>query len=218
MSSTDDSVAPSQTAPRASSQVPSLPRQACYFATGSLAGAVALLPDLAWTSLVLKTPTSVLPFFRTHAPAVLFRAGTRFWTFDHVRSRLSSSPLPVWVVNALGGASGGFSEVLFHSLLQRRRPSAWALGSQSLRLFCCFGTYTFLSTTLSEQLPPKPFPWCWCMGAVAGALGNTIAGAVDGVRGRALWLGAAPKGALTIGTVISVQATSCAALREAVGV
>lgn len=108
--------------------------------------------------------------------------------------------------------------MLFHTLLQGKRPSAWALGSQSLRLFWCFGTYNFLASTFSERLPPKPFPLCWCMGATAGALGNGIVAALEGARGRALWLGAVPKGAVTIGTVISVQATSCAALREVVGV
>lgn len=218
MSSVESTIYPGPIVSRIRARISPLSRQSCYFATGSLAGTVALLPDLAWTSLVQKSPTPILQFFRVNAPPAILRVGIRFWTFDQVRSQLAPSAIPNWIVGGLGGASGGFNEVLFHSLLLGKRPSAWALGSQSLRLFWCFGTYTFLSTTLSEKLPPKPFLYCWAMGATAGALGNGIVAALEGARGRALWLGAVPKGAVTIGTVISVQATSCAALRQAVGV
>ncbi len=198
------------------SRIPSATRQASYLATGCLAGATTPLVELAWSSIVLKHPQSTLSFLRSHAPAPVFRAGVRFWTFDIVRKQLSQTPLPVWVAGGLGGAAGGFNEVLFHSLFLRQRPALTALASQSLKLFFCFGTYTFLSTHLSEALPPKPFPWCWCMGATAGAVGSGIVARLEGVRGRELWLRAVPKGALTIGTVIAVQVTSCAALLQRV--
>jgi hypothetical protein len=48
------------------------------------------------------------------------------------------------------------------------------------------------------------------MGATAGFVGSTITAAVEGARNRAL-LSAALRGTLVIGTVISVQVTSCAA-------
>jgi len=112
-------------------------------------------------------------------------------------------------------------EVLVQFVVDRRRIGALdyrAAGSQALKLFLCFGTYTFLSTSLSEELPPKPFPICWAMGAVAGGVGSGIVGAlVDGARGRMLWTGVVPRGAVMIGTVISVQVTSCAAILPAVG-
>ena len=95
-------------------------------------------------------------------------------------------------------------------------PPLSALGTQPAKLFFCFGTYTYLSTTLSpRELPPEPFPYCWAMGAAAGGLGSGIvASRMESIRGRALWAAAVPKGALVIGTVIAVQVTSCAALLQ----
>ena len=152
----------------------------------------------------------------TATPPVL-RAGVRFWTFDQTRHILAPFHLPVSLVGGLGGAAGGFNEVLLHSLLQSRKlPAAAALGAQTLRLFLCFGTFTFLSTTFSDTLPPKPFWKCWMMGATAGATGSAVVAALEGARGRALWGHAIPRGAAIIGTVIAVHVTSCAALLEKV--
>ena len=49
------------------------------------------------------------------------------------------------------------------------------------------------------------------MGAAAGGLGGGINSRVERVTGSALWKFAIPKAAITIGTVIAVQVTSCAA-------
>lgn len=48
------------------------------------------------------------------------------------------------------------------------------------------------------------------MGATAGFVGSAITAAVEGARRRALLL-ATVRGSLVVGTVISVQVTSCAA-------
>jgi hypothetical protein len=184
--------------------IPSPTRQLAFFSTGCLAG-LASLP----MAFFPKPPS-----LSAASPPVL-RAGIRFWTFDQTRHVLAPLRLPVWLAGGLGGAAGGFNEVLLHSLIQSRKlPSAMALGSQTLRLFLCFGTYTFLSTSLSDTLPPKPFWKCWFMGATAGATGSTIVAALEGARGRALWGNALPRGAATIGTVIAVHVTSCASLLD----
>lgn len=184
--------------------LPSPTRQLCFFSTGCLAGLASLpmafLPRLP--SLMTATPP-------------VFRAGIRFWTFDQTRHLLAPFHLPVSLVGALGGAAGGFNEVLLHSLVQSRKlPAVTPLGAQTLRLFLCFGTFTFLSTTFSDTLPPKPFWKCWMMGATAGATGSAVVAALEGARGGALWGHAIPRGAATIGTVIAVHVTSCAALLE----
>ena len=202
---------PTQLIPRSlSNSLPPAARQTSYFLTGALAGASTLPIEYAY-----QRPNSLPTFLRNIGPSALYRAGLRFWTFDLVKSSLNRhTALPVWVQGGLGGAAGGFVEVAAQSLVNRKTPVPLALGTQSLKLFFCFGTYTFLSTTLSEELPPKPFPWCWTLGAVAGGTGSGIVAALEGVRGRALWTGAVPRGAITIGTVIAVQVTSCAALLE----
>ncbi|GAB7364904.1 hypothetical protein MBLNU230_g5695t1 [Neophaeotheca triangularis] len=186
-------------------------RQATFFATGTLAG----LSGTTALQLITNLP-SIQHFKPLLTSPALPKAGLRFWTFDLVRRHTPSST-PTTLKSALGGAAGGFLEECAHALASRRAPVPLTVVSQTLRLFLCFGTYTYLSTTLSpERLPPRPFWWCWGMGAVAGAVGNTVAsGLVEGVRGRRLWL-AAPKGAVLIGTVIAVQVTTCAAVLERV--
>ncbi|THW77084.1 hypothetical protein D6D19_02578 [Aureobasidium pullulans] len=184
--------------------LPSPIRQLSYFSTGCLAGFASL-------------PMAFLPKFpsMTAASPPVLRAGIRFWTFDHIRHILAPLHLPVWLTGGLGGAAGGFNEVLMHSIVQSRKlPPVAAIGSQTLRLFFCFGTYTFLSTTFGDTLPPKPFWKCWMMGATAGATGSSIVAALEGARGKALWGHAMPRGAATIGTVIAVQVTSCANLLD----
>jgi hypothetical protein len=171
--------------------LPSPTRQLCFFSTGCLAGFASL--PMAFLPKV--------PSLMTATPPVL-RAGVRFWTFDQTRHILAPFHLPVSLVGGLGGAAGGFNEVLLHSLVQSRKlPAGTALGVQTLRLFLCFGTFTFLSTSFSDTLPPKPFWKCWMMGATAGATGSAVVAALEGA---------------TIGTVIAVHVTSCAALLEKV--
>jgi hypothetical protein len=193
--------------------VPSLSRQATFFLTGALAGAASLPVDAAFVSLSQKLEhISGIRHIRSNLAAVLARTGTRFFSFDHVRTYSSHYlQLPTTLCGALGGAAGGLNEVVLHSLVSNRRlPPLNAALSQSGKLFMCFGTYTYLSTALSRELPPRPFWKCWLVGATAGLVGSTITAAVESTRNRAL-LVAGLRGTLVIGTVISVQVTSCAA-------
>lgn len=202
---------PQQSGASAFLNLPSSTRQASYFATGCLAGAATLPIEYAWSVSTNKSNPALGSFLRTHSAAI-YRAGVRFWIFDITKRQLPDT-LPVWIKGGIGGASGGFAEVCAQSLVKRSGLQAAVLGSQSLKLFFCFGTYTYLSTTLSpDRLPPSPFWWCWMIGATAGGLGSTIVARLEGVKGRELWTRALPKGALTIGTVIAVQVTSCAGL------
>lgn len=134
--------------------------------------------------------------------APVYRASVRFWIFDIARSGLQASPttaqLPVAIKGGIAGAAGGFSEILIQSLINRSRPPVHELASQSGRLFLCFGSYTWLSTTFSDVLPPKPFWKCWLMGVAAGTFGNGIIAAMEGARGPQLWRAALPKGSLLI--------------------
>jgi len=68
------------------------------------------------------------------------------------------------------------------------------------------------ATFAGEELPPRPFWFCWLLGAAAGGFGSGVVARAEGVRGRSLWRRAVPKGALVVGTVIAVQVTSCADL------
>lgn len=202
------------------SHLPSPTHQTSYLLTGALAGAASLPAELTWLTLFQRPHfTTPLNFLKTTAPWAISRGGIRFWTFDLVRSQLhqSTNNLPVWIKGGLGGAAGGLNEVLFHSLVSQRTLPHWKVaGAQTLKLFFCFGTYTFLSTGLSpERLPPKPFPLCWAMGVTAGAVGSGVVAALEGVGGRRLWAAAVPRGAVTIGTVIAVQVTSCDMLLRA---
>ncbi|KAL9097293.1 MAG: hypothetical protein Q9165_000720 [Trypethelium subeluteriae] len=95
---------------------------------------------------------------------------------------------------------------------------------QGLRLFMCFGMYNYLSHRGEEgELPPRPFWRCWGMAAVAGAVGGGIVGVFEqrineqaALQKPRDWMKSglrhAGKGAAIIGTVIAVQASSCAAL------
>lgn len=205
--------------------LPSPRRQLSYFATGSLAGLATLPVEGLWSRF--HKPGQVATHFSKHFPkfpsaaAIVYRAGVRFWMFDVTRSQLNRQvpSLPVAVTGGLSGAAGGFAEICVQSLAatRPRLPALASVASQSVKLFFCFGTYTFLSTTLSpDQLPPKPFPFCWALGAMAGGLGTGMLARLEGVKGPALWRSAAPKGALIIGTVIAVQVTSCAEVLQRV--
>lgn len=193
--------------------LPSVPRQATFFATGILSGAASLPVETALLSLAQKHDyTASVRHIRSSFAPVLARTGVRFVSFDHVRTYSSHFlQLPTVLCGALGGAAGGLNEVILHSLVSNRRlPPLQAAASQSGKLFLCFGTYTYLSTTLSRELPPRPFWKCWLMGATAGSVGSAIMAAVEGARGRSLIM-ATLRGSLVIGTVISVQVTTCEA-------
>jgi hypothetical protein len=200
-------------------------RQFVFFTSGCLAG-IATLPVefLISRASVNSGKTS----WRQHLPkgalaaTTVFRAGVRFCIFDITRTILerqvpsiefSNTRTSTVFIGGLSGASGGFAEVFAASLVSGspRFPTLGALASQSTKLFFCFGTYTFISSTFSKEygLPPKPFPVALVMGATAGGVGSAILAAIEGPRG--LMLGSsALRGALVIGTVISVHVTTCA--------
>ena len=191
-------------------RLPTPASQATFLLTGCLAGASTIPIELVWPR---QNRLSAPLVFGATARALICRGGIRFWVFDLARYRVEPFQVPVAVKGGVSGAFGGFVEVLAQAVVQRSRPSARSLASQTAKLFFCFGTYTYLSTTLSPgQQPPKPFWKCWLMGAVAGAFGSGIVAGAEGVRGNTLWKSAIPKGAITIGTVIAVQVTSCAAM------
>ena len=205
----DDDDGPQVSPSLRTENIPTPFSQATYFLTGALAGATTIPLERLWQRFVHRAPTSI-PFM---AWTPIYRSGVRFWVFDLARYRVERLPIPVAIKGGLSGAAGGLAEICAQSLIKNKPPTMASLKSQSLKLFCCFGTYTFLSTTLSpEQQPPNPFWYCWLMGATAGGLGGGIIARVEGVRGSALWKVALPKAAITIGTVIAVQVTSCAAL------
>ena len=190
--------------------IPPPASQATFFLTGCLAGATTLPIERIWPR---SNPLSARPAFGALARPFIYRGGIRFWVFDLARYWVEPLPVPVAVKGGVSGAVGGFAEVLAQAVVQRSRPNVRILTSQTAKLFFYFGTYTYLSTTLSSgQQPPKPFWKCWLMGAVAGGIGSGIVAGAEGIRGNALWKSAIPKGAVTIGTVIAVQVTSCAAM------
>lgn len=200
---------------------PSPARQASYFATGALAGLSTIPIEILWQRRYTTPHVSPLTFATTHGATLAGRAGVRFWVFDIVKNALenpTTSSLPVWTRGGLGGAAGGFAEVCAEGLVKVSVPTGRALAAQSTKLLFCFGTYTYLSTTLSEELPPRPFWWCWLMGATAGGVGSGIVARAEGVTGGRLWRTAVPKGALVVGTIIAVQVTSCADLVRRFGV
>ena len=190
--------------------IPPPASQATFFLTGCLAGATTIPIERIWPR---SSPLSARPAFGAIARPFIYRGGIRFWVFDLARYRVEPLPVPVAVKGGVSGAVGGFAEVLAQAVVQRSRPSVRSLANQTAKLFFCFGTYTYLSTTLSPgQQPPKPFWKCWLMGAVAGGFGSGVVAGVEGIRRNALWRSVIPKGAVTIGTVIAVQVTSCAAM------
>jgi hypothetical protein len=192
--------------------LPSASRQATFFATGVLAGAASLPVETAFLSVVQKNDyTASIKHLRSNFAPVLARTGVRFLSFDHVRTYSSHFfQLPTTLCGALGGAAGGLNEVLLHSMVSNNRlPALQAALTQSGKLFMCFGTFTYLSTHLSRELPPRPFWKCWLMGATAGCVGSAITAAVEGARGMPLMM-ATLRGTFVIGTVISIHVTSCA--------
>ena len=199
------------------SSLPPAYRQLTFAATGALAGACTIPIEVLGHH---SSPSSSRPLssrirtLTTYGPLV-YRAAVRFWIFDITKCQLNHPTLSAWFKGGLSGAAGGFAEVCAHSLVHRKVPTATNLAVQSAKLFMCFGSYTWLSTTLSpDQLPPKPFWYCWLMGGAAGGLGSGIIARLEGVKGRALLSGPVLKGVTAIGTVIAVQVTSSAKVLE----
>ena len=191
-------------------RIPTPASQATFLLTGCLAGASTIPIERVWPR---PNPLSAPPVFGAAARSLIYRGGIRFWVFDITRYQVEPLQVPVAAKGGVSGAVGGFAEVLAQAAVQRSRPSVRSLANQTAKLFFCFGTYTYLSTTLSPgQQPPKPFWKCWLMGAVAGGFGSGIVAGAEGIKGNALWRSVIPKGAVTIGTVIAVQVTSCAAM------
>lgn len=190
--------------------------QLSYLLTGALAGFSTLPIEYTWQRFSSPKLASSLRLVLRNAPPTIYRGAIRFYTFDLTRHNLSHHlSLPVSLTGALSGAAGGFAEVCAQSLVNRHVLRAANLATQSARLFLCFGSYTYLSTSLSpEQLPPKPFWKCWLMGAAAGGLGSGIVARLEEVKMGTLWRVAVPRGAVTIGTVIAVQVSSCAELSQ----
>lgn len=198
-----------------SPSLPSHTRQTIFGLTGALAGGCSLPIEFLWQRLGTSQQPSLRFLLQTSATPVVYRAAVRFWVFDLTKQQISTQSLPAWFKGGLSGAAGGFAEICTQSLIHRRLPPTLNLINHSSKLFVCFGSYTYLSTTLSpNHQPPKPFWYCWLMGAAAGALGSGFVSAAEGLRGKMLWRTAVPKGALTIGTVIAVQVTSCASILQ----
>lgn len=216
--------------------LPDLTTQSAYFLTGGFAGLCTLPIEYTFQSISASKALRPVPFLRTHIPSGLYRPAIRFWVFSLARSVLQQNipahvqtigtahpPLTTHihtaVIGGVSGACGGFSEVFVQSLLVHRNvPTFSALLNQSSKLFLCFGTYTFVSTRYSATSPPRPFWKCWVMGATAGAVGSAVMAGVEGLRGTRALMTAAGKGACLIGTVISVQVTSCHWVLESMGV
>ena len=186
--------------------IPPPSSQAIFFLTGALAGATTAPIENLWQRFIHRAPAPLT----TLAWNPVYRSGIRFWAFDLARYRVEPLPVPAYIKGGLSGAAGGLAEICAQALFRKTLPGMVSMVTQSAKLFCCFGNYSFLSTTLSpEELPPKPVWYCWLMGVTAGGLGSGIVARAQGITGSALWRLAIPKGALTIGTVIAVQVTTC---------
>lgn len=185
--------------------IPALDRQAIYLLTGCFAGACTI-PVSALLARSISIPIA----------SPIFRTAPRFWTFDVIRNNLPPS-FSVPLSGGLSGAAGGAVEVLSHSLVAGRTfPTVRAVASHSGRLFLGFGTFTGLSSYLSEEFPPRPFPFCWFLGAIAGAVGTGIATLLEnrGKVGLRQWAKVTGAGAAVVGTVISVQVTCCSEMLQ----
>lgn len=140
--------------------LPPSSRQVSYFLMGALAGASTIPLELLWQRRFYPKTTPLPNIIGTTAPATIYRAGVRFWVFDIVRSQIRDPSIPTWIKGGISGAAGGFAETCAQSAVDRRVPTLSSLASQPSKLFFCFGTYTYLSTSLSEELPPRPFWYC----------------------------------------------------------
>lgn len=157
----------------------------------------------------------------------IIKPGIRFWAFDLTKSAITTE-IPVAVRGGLAGAVGGALEMGLTTVYNHYTAAKPVSFQNDLRitllhsakLFLCFGSYTYLASTFSDILPPRPFPYCFLLGALAGGFGTTMitpAEVYSATRmplkfGQVLKsaLTRAPRGAVGVGTVISVQVTSSA--------
>lgn len=208
-------------------------RQILFFSTGSIAGVCSSSADYVFdraSSAVRGTaprPFDVL--IRSLLPHIV-KPGIRFWGFDLAKSAIPPD-LPVSLRGGLAGAAGGVLEMGFADICNQIKAESSGKSrslTQSIRttllhagkLFLCFGSYTYLANTFSKTLPPRPFRYCFSLGAIAGAFGTFVitplemysASKVPLRIGQVLKTACirAPRGAVSIGTVISVQVTSSA--------
>lgn len=208
----------------------SISRQAIFFSTGSIAGICSATADYSFDRIAAFSrstpPRPLTALFQSMVPHMI-RPGIRFWGFDIAKTMILPQSLPVSVKGGLAGAAGGFLEMALtnaHSSLASKGPTLVTAARTTLlhscKLFFCFGTYTYLANTYSDQLPPRPFPYCLLLGALAGAFGTTLVTPLEmysaaGTRLKPIQvfktaLMRAPRGAVGVGTVIAVQVTSSA--------
>ncbi|ANB15257.1 hypothetical protein AWJ20_2883 [Sugiyamaella lignohabitans] len=194
--------------------IPSFSHQMLFASAGITAG-LASLPIEAISRRISNPEFKVSTFAKQHTLPHLSRMFVRFWTFDITYSETQKMPIPIWMKASLAGASGGFTELATYSLLyERQKPSLQLvknLANYSSRMLIGFATFSYLATRKGDPFPPKPFWYCWCLGATAGGVASSVMGAVEGFRGRNL-ASHVFKSMFLIGTVISVQVTSATEL------
>jgi hypothetical protein len=196
--------------------IPSFIRQSIYVGTGVVAGSSGIACDVAWNKLYSPKEYKIGAFLRANCATQLGRAAVRFWTFDQIRRTLQGNAyMPIWVIGGTSGAIAGFTEVLAEKLWQRTKPNPIILAKTFTAFFAGFGTFTYLSRTLSEEMPPQPFWYCWLMGTCAGLSATVVFATFDRIRPMQLIKsGILPKNMLVIGTTISVQVTGCAEVEK----
>lgn len=217
----------------ASEEGPQPSRQLVFFSTGSLAGVCSATADFGFDRLASAVrgtaPRPVDALVRSMVPHII-KPGIRFWAFDLAKVALPRD-MPVSLKGGLAGATGGFVEMALTNLhsgvmgrSDRSSPSLQTAVRTTLlhsgKLFLCFGSYTYLANTFSATLPPKPFPYCLLLGAIAGAFGTTVITPLEMFSAAKVPLSLpkvlqvaltrAPRGAVAVGTVIAVQVTSSA--------
>lgn len=208
-----------------------------YFLTGSLAGACSATTDFGFDKIsaqIRGTPSRSMQALVQSMLPHLVRPGLRFWGFDLAKRTLLPESLPVSLQGGLAGATGGFLEMASANAYaamkahSSKRSTLEVMARTTLlhsgKLFLCFGSYTYLANTFSESLPPKPFPYCLFLGAVAGAFGTTSISPLEMYTASKVRLSLgqvirtaisrAPRGAVGVGTVIAVQVTSSAWILE----
>ncbi|KAG7005315.1 ras-related GTP-binding protein C [Physcia stellaris] len=113
--------------------LPSIKRQAVFFATGALAGTSAVPIEVLYQHFTSSAKRHDVAL-RYLAPPIAYRAGVRFWTFDLAKSQLEHTSTPAWLRGAIPGALGGFAEVSAQSVIQRKIPDPAAVEDQTAKL------------------------------------------------------------------------------------
>lgn len=210
---------------------------AVYGATGLLAGMAALPFEYSFSRWSLRSLGSEATlrlnstFLKNVAPGFIAKSGVRFFAFGqfkHIRDvkrEMGTNTWPKWVDSAVSGAAAGLVETVIANRVTKPLsgfPPIRHLVQQPARLFMCFGTFGYLSTTFSSPLSREKGMKAWeddrwkrALSAMfAGGLGTAVTSAAEGLRGKQLWFSAIPKGAFVIGTVIFVQVESSTVLLE----